>query len=81
VVLRSESGETSVIVTGHHGRGQASIPTGTYEIFDGAGLPFPRLASLSVNGRAVARDNQGGYILRLTAGSNHVRVAFDTGIR
>jgi hypothetical protein len=80
VLLRSE-GQTSVITTGHDGRGQASIPPGTYEIHEQAGLPFPRLASVTMNGRPVARDDQGGYVLRLIAGPNHVRLAFDTGIR
>jgi hypothetical protein len=81
VLLRPGDGHTTAIVIGPEGRARASIPPGSYAIAERVGVPFPRLTSVTVNGRAVARDDEGGYVLRLVAGPYHVRLAFDTGIR
>jgi hypothetical protein len=52
-----------------------------YEILEPVGMPFPRLASVTVNGRAVARDDHAGYSVHLVPGRDYLRLVFDTGIR
>jgi hypothetical protein len=81
VLLCSEDGQTSAIVTRSQGRGLASLRPGIYEIPEQVGMPFPRFASVTANGRPVALDKRGGYSIRLVPGRDHLRLVFDTGIR
>jgi hypothetical protein len=82
VVFRVAGGHLLVVTTDRHGRAMVTLPAGTYDVTAPANDGLPRLASVTLNGRAVPRAVDGSY--RVSVGVTRVdrlQLDLDTGIR
>lgn len=70
-----------MISTDRRGQARVIVPSGVYSVEAPAGGVFPRLATVTVNGRPVPRTATGVYSIHLVAGSIRLGLTFDTGIR